>query len=203
MQALASSSTLGLFPSATHALDYGYSYSYSTNDDIRMSTQYDHRGRLQPFVESPAQHRARRAFLRKRGLSKRISAWLSEASSHSGESSSGYDEVRSLSSVITSVTNSDTMDVQDNDNDSMNTTERPSSSRHSSSSSVSTSSALSLRTIDEEDESASENDVIYATPSFLTRHTPTQYAHARTGSFGATRSASSSSLSSIEEGEEH
>ena len=41
-----------------------------------LSVQYDDRGRLQPFVETAEQRRARQAFLRKGKLSKRISIWL-------------------------------------------------------------------------------------------------------------------------------
>ena len=44
---------------------------------------YDPRGRLQPYVESPAQRRARAEFLRKREFSRRIAAWLHESSESS------------------------------------------------------------------------------------------------------------------------
>lgn len=40
------------------------------------AVQYDTRGRLQPFVETSEQRRARAEFLRKREFSRRIHAWI-------------------------------------------------------------------------------------------------------------------------------
>lgn len=51
------------------------------------TVQYDHRGRLQPYVETSEQRRARSEFLRKREFSRRINAWIE--GSHSENSVSG------------------------------------------------------------------------------------------------------------------
>ena len=54
--------------------------SLSSWTPTELSVQYDHRGRLQPFVETSEQRRARVEFLRKREFSRRISAWLADSS---------------------------------------------------------------------------------------------------------------------------
>lgn len=44
--------------------------------------QFNDKGRMMPFVETQAQRRERVAFLRKREKSRRVSAWIVEASQH-------------------------------------------------------------------------------------------------------------------------
>ncbi|KAI0092318.1 hypothetical protein BDY19DRAFT_594436 [Irpex rosettiformis] len=53
---------------------------YSSWSSADLAVQYDHRGRLQPYVETSEQRRARLEFLRKREFSRRISAWLEDSS---------------------------------------------------------------------------------------------------------------------------
>jgi len=49
----------------------------------RERLQYDHRGRLQPYVESTTQKRERVAFLKEREQERRVSEWLDESQSES------------------------------------------------------------------------------------------------------------------------
>ncbi len=49
------------------------------NPWAEQSVQYDDRGRLQPFVETSEQRRARVEFMRRRDFTRRISAWLQES----------------------------------------------------------------------------------------------------------------------------
>ncbi|KAI0339094.1 hypothetical protein BDW22DRAFT_1432002 [Trametopsis cervina] len=62
------------------------SSSYSPWGSPELSVSYDHRGRLQPFVETEEQRRARVEFMRKREFSRRISAWLADSKSENSES---------------------------------------------------------------------------------------------------------------------
>ena len=157
-----------------------------------LAVQYDERGRLQPFVETAEQRRARIAFLRKGKLSKRISEWLEESSGVNPEVRIPYlkADPRAADNGASPFFVSQQMLI---DQRSLHTPSRRSSSS-------------SLRTIDEEDET--EPEVIYATPA-PTRWTavsPTLFPprppvhHTRTNSFSSLNSSrTSSSLSSISE----
>lgn len=90
MNAFASSSTAPLYmsssrkqTSANGSIPSPYDYLAPTTDYASWATntvQYDHRGRLQPFVETSEQRRARAEFLRKREFSRRINAWIEDSS---------------------------------------------------------------------------------------------------------------------------
>ncbi|KAI0688007.1 hypothetical protein BC835DRAFT_1308963 [Cytidiella melzeri] len=96
---------------------------YVTPFDINANTsvyspwspyvQYDHRGRLQPYVETSEQRRARLEFLRKREFSRRISAWLEDSS----KSESSETDSRPRKSSSSSSSDADSLHTIDEDDE--------------------------------------------------------------------------------------
>ncbi|KIP02185.1 hypothetical protein PHLGIDRAFT_130864 [Phlebiopsis gigantea 11061_1 CR5-6] len=86
MNAVASSS---FYVSSEHKAGYEYT-PWAQN-----TVSYDHRGRLQPFVETEEQRRARSEFMRKREFSRRINAWIQDSTS-SNTSKSDTDSLRTI-----------------------------------------------------------------------------------------------------------
>ena len=197
-------------------------------DEMPSPVQYDDRGRLQPYVETTEQRRARLAFLRKSSgsstgkLSRRISVWIDDPDASENDANGDNeaengdgDEVRTPSPCLASSSGTEA-DMESDDQGYMDHRlglghALSSSSRRSSSSSLS--SLSSLRTISEEDESlATEPEVIYSTspspsssprwslpPTYLTQPSRTvQYQHGRSSSDSSVSHAGSA-LSAIEE----
>ncbi|KAJ3474007.1 hypothetical protein NLI96_g12700 [Meripilus lineatus] len=82
MSAVASSSS-NPFSSPLDFLAPGFHPSFGFTQPIQHDQlQYNDKGRMLPFVETPAQKRERMAFMRKREKSRRVSAWLAEATQH-------------------------------------------------------------------------------------------------------------------------
>lgn len=102
MNAFASSSATPLFIAAPRKQPspYDFPMAYSPWAAAANTVQYDHRGRLQPFVETSEQRRARAEFLRKREFSRRINAWIQDASEGSASPalsrSSDADSLRTI-----------------------------------------------------------------------------------------------------------
>lgn len=88
MSAVASSSS-NPFSSPLDFLAPGFHPSFGFTQPIQHDQlQYNDKGRMLPFVETPAQKRERMAFMRKREKSRRVSAWLAEATQHRSQVSS-------------------------------------------------------------------------------------------------------------------
>ncbi|GJE92874.1 hypothetical protein PsYK624_090320 [Phanerochaete sordida] len=160
MNAFASASTTPLYIAAPRRQPLPSPYDYlapaaSPWAAHNNTVSYDTRGRLQPFVETSEQRRARAEFLRKREFSRRINAWIQDAA------------------------------------------EGPASPALSRSSDTD-----SLRTIDEDDESEQEPEVIYSTSPCNARWAPASPPTNRPPSRhlrASSRTSSMSSLSSISE----
>ncbi|KAI0790288.1 hypothetical protein BC629DRAFT_400017 [Irpex lacteus] len=166
---------------------------YSPWSSPELTVQYDHRGRLQPYVETSEQRRARLEFLRKREFSRRISAWLEDSSSKS-EVRPSHLPLRATQS--TSLTPFRPLSSQNSESDR----DARSGSLKSSSSDTD-----SLHTIDEDEEA--EGEVIYSTspsvpPRWGASTTPngnTMNGNRPRPLRASSRSSSFSSLSSISE----
>lgn len=79
MSAVASSSSSS-FSSPLDFLLPGYLPPLGLSQPIsHLQLQYSDNGRMLPFVETPSQRRERVAFVRKREKSRRVSAWIAEA----------------------------------------------------------------------------------------------------------------------------
>jgi len=113
---IASGRKQGTFHSSPLDINSGSAASYSPWSTPELSVQYDDRGRLQPFVETAEQRRARMEFLRKRESSRRISAWLEDSSkSDSSDSDRRSNSLRLASSYTDSLHTIDEDDEAENE----------------------------------------------------------------------------------------
>ena len=164
--------------------------TYSPWSSPELTVQYDHRGRLQPYVETSEQRRARLEFLRKREFSRRISAWLEDSSKPEVRPSPSPGNAERAAHTLSSCS------------------QTSESSSRTGSLKSSSSDTDSLHTIDEDDEV--EGEVIYSTSPAASRWasspTPASTAITNNNTNGrpralraSSRSSSFSSLSSISE----
>lgn len=178
MNAVASSSAPPLYMTPGRKSSSGYDYlapSAGYTPWANPNTvQYDHRGRLQPYVETSEQRRARAEFLRKREFSRRINAWI-QGSSPEVRPSSLFFLFRLRCADACGLNQSSGSKSSDTD---------------------------SLRTIDEDDET--EPEIIYSTSPSASRWTAASPPNGRPLSRhlrASSRTSSMSSLSSISEEE--
>ena len=157
--------------------------TYSPWSSPELTVQYDHRGRLQPYVETSEQRRARLEFLRKREFSRRISAWLEDSSKPEVRPSPSPGNAERAAHTLSSCS------------------QTSESSSRTGSLKSSSSDTDSLHTIDEDEEA--EGEVIYSTSQPTSRwgtsaSSPNNISRPRPLR-ASSRSSSFSSLSSISE----